>query len=209
MRNLTLVGRACMLLLALGAVPAAALCLDGDADGDTICDVADNCLADPNPDQSDVDGDLVGDPCDPVDGDMLQPRVSLKVLTLGMRGQAKGYIQTVPPLASFTVTTEVSVHMRDGGTVDLPASWVASDCLSIRGTTKCVTTDRGARLIVKPVASVPGLFRFRARSKQSISATSLPSPGIVELTLDDFTYQGVAPLCTVKARALNCRYAPS
>lgn len=41
-----------------------------DSDGDTRPDVTDNCPADPNTDQADLDGDDVGDVCDPdVDGD--------------------------------------------------------------------------------------------------------------------------------------------
>ena len=39
-------------------------------DGDGICGDVDNCPADANPDQSDMDGDGVGDVCDSdVDGD--------------------------------------------------------------------------------------------------------------------------------------------
>ena len=40
-----------------------------DADGDGHPDVADNCPATPNPVQTDADGDLAGDPCDPDDDD--------------------------------------------------------------------------------------------------------------------------------------------
>lgn len=36
-----------------------------DTDGDTVMDTIDNCPNDPNTDQSDVDGDLLGDVCDP------------------------------------------------------------------------------------------------------------------------------------------------
>src|SRR5207237_1364879 len=39
-----------------------------DADGDGVCDAADNCPADPNPDQADADGDGSGDACDPCTG---------------------------------------------------------------------------------------------------------------------------------------------
>ncbi len=40
----------------------------GDSEADGICDLDDNCPSDVNPGQSDVDGDGIGDVCDPVDG---------------------------------------------------------------------------------------------------------------------------------------------
>nr|NIM02451.1 hypothetical protein [Acidobacteriota bacterium]NIM64306.1 hypothetical protein [Acidobacteriota bacterium]NIO60938.1 hypothetical protein [Acidobacteriota bacterium]NIQ87407.1 hypothetical protein [Acidobacteriota bacterium]NIT12592.1 hypothetical protein [Acidobacteriota bacterium] len=36
-----------------------------DADADGVCDAGDNCLAASNPDQSDADGDNIGDACEP------------------------------------------------------------------------------------------------------------------------------------------------
>jgi len=41
-----------------------------DSDGDGVLDGTDNCVGRPNPDQSNIDGDIKGDVCDPdIDGD--------------------------------------------------------------------------------------------------------------------------------------------
>ena len=45
-------------------------CADGDTDGDGVPDSADNCPTVANPGQSDVDGDGLGDACDPGDFDL-------------------------------------------------------------------------------------------------------------------------------------------
>lgn len=197
-----------VLLVAGATAPASALCLDGDADLDGVCDGVDNCPADPNPDQSDVDEDGAGDPCDPVDGVMLQPKVSLKGLVLSLRGQAKAYVQTTPPLAEIDTSAGLFARIRDGGTTSLDAAWSAAECGTLRGATKCATADGTARLVLKPIPSVAGLFRLRLRIKLGSEASSFPHPATVELTLGDLTYQGVATLCTVKARSLSCRYPP-
>ncbi|WP_082343422.1 cell-cell cohesion MYXO-CTERM protein MtsC [Vulgatibacter incomptus] len=56
-------------LAACRANPSGAGC-DDDEDGDGIPDALDNCPGTYNPDQSDIDGDGVGDACDPdMDGD--------------------------------------------------------------------------------------------------------------------------------------------
>ena len=45
-------------------------CASGDSDADGVCDLLDNCDADVNPDQSNLDGDPYGDVCDPdIDND--------------------------------------------------------------------------------------------------------------------------------------------
>ena len=51
------------LLLCGSAV--AAVCPNGDADGDGVCDAVDNCPNVANPNQANTDGDTLGDACDP------------------------------------------------------------------------------------------------------------------------------------------------
>jgi hypothetical protein len=202
--------RAMMPLLVLslvGATPARAVCVGVDTDGDMVCDDVDNCPADPNPDQSDVDVDAIGDVCDPVDGVMLEPKVSLRVVTLAVRGQAKAFVQTTPPATAFEVTTSVAATIHDAVN-SLSVVWAASECLMVRGSTRCRTADRSALLVMKPVRSVAGLFRLRVRTKQSVTATSFPDPGTVELTLGDVTYRGVATLCSIQAHGITCRWDP-
>jgi subtilisin family serine protease len=55
---------------ALAAIGAPCLGQQGDADGDSVCQAVDNCPALANPTQANLDGDALGDACDPdQDGD--------------------------------------------------------------------------------------------------------------------------------------------
>ena len=107
---------ACLLLAAVllvaGGGAAEAVCVDVDTDGDGVCDIIDNCPLDANADQSDVDADLAGDVCDPVDGVITQPKVALRTQTLAIRGQAKGLVLTTPPVSFFAVLTSVGIAMH-------------------------------------------------------------------------------------------------
>src|SRR3954454_12642000 len=66
------------LLIFVAGIPATAVAMPepvtaaapGDADNDGIPDATDNCPSTPNASQADLDGDHIGNPCDPDrDGD--------------------------------------------------------------------------------------------------------------------------------------------
>jgi hypothetical protein len=193
-----------LLALVVAAVgPARAQCVDADLDA--VCDAADNCPADPNPDQADADGDLAGDVCDAVDGAVDDPRVTLRLAANSFRGQGRGYLRVEPATAVFEVPSGVSIALRDGGTTLLQVAWAASECSTIRGASRCTSADRAARLVVKPVRNAPGLFRARVRTRQFAVATSFPGPGTFALTRDAVTWEGTATECSVKANGLSCR----
>lgn len=61
--------------------------LERDRDGDGIPNHADNCVADPNPDQRDTNGDGIGNLCDPdLDGDGLVASSSGRIYPVEDRG---------------------------------------------------------------------------------------------------------------------------
>jgi hypothetical protein len=203
----TCLGFALVLLLGRAA-PLRADCIGIDTDGDGICDVNDNCPADANADQIDTDADSIGDVCDPVDGEIVQPKVSMRLATAALRGQAQGYIQTTPAVTQIDLSAGLSVSLRNGGSLTMTAAWAAADCLSIRGAARCTTVDRASRLVLKPTTKIPGLYRLHVRLKQLLDVTSFPGPATVDLTMGDVTYEGVATLCSVQAQALTCRFPP-
>jgi hypothetical protein len=83
-------------------------CVDADFDG--VCDLYDNCINTPNPDQADVDQDDIGDACDPIRDVMvdIKPGSDLNPLNVQSRGKL--------PMAILGSAT-FDVNMVDPSTV--------------------------------------------------------------------------------------------
>ena len=93
---------------------AGACVLDTDLDG--IKDSADNCPIAPNPSQSDIDGDLMGDACDPdIDGDDIPNEIDLE------QKCADPEVYTGAGCGNWTTTNSYDDEAW-GDTISLPSS---------------------------------------------------------------------------------------
>ena len=95
-----------------------------DRDYDGVPNLEDNCPDDPNPDQEDLDGDLIGDVCDPCNG---------LVYVLGnVNGDASGddyipIIDVADVLAFSDLLNETGLQSNDCQQVDLLEDGIIND----------------------------------------------------------------------------------
>lgn len=134
------------------AIGAVAVTVEPDVDGDGIVDASDNCPADANPNQTDTDGDSIGNVCDPVqltltsiageDGWVLESGENTNVggsinhrkdIQLGderKKKQYKGILSfDLAALPTNTLVTDTTLQLKrpsDGITGDISAFGAAS-----------------------------------------------------------------------------------
>jgi len=193
----------------------------GDTDGDTICDADDNCPADPNTGQEDIDGDDVGNVCDPDDGPMNVTSVDLKRSNnvarpnggVGLKGDA-----IMDPSLNFLATPKITFTVTDGKaptSFSLAQSWtVASEC-KIKGTrVVCSTADKRFKASFKPFPKTPDVYRFSARFRKLATATDLVFEGPVTVVLTfgppppaagQYDQTAVISDCRATSSGLKCR----
>src|SRR4029453_8927739 len=87
------------LVILLAGLPAFAC--PADSDGDGTCDGLDNCPAAANANQSDIDGDLIGDACDDADAVLDLTSIQIKNATNAAADngavKVKGRFDVAPP----------------------------------------------------------------------------------------------------------------
>ena len=157
-------------LALLGPRPHAAWACPQDSDGDGVCDAQDNCPGVSNPDQSDLDGDGLGDACDPADTDLNVTKLRLKHGAVQAPGDASGYdmkgdFLTTPPADVVGAASGLSLHVVDSLQTDVTYSWPSNACAtSPAGKIICISADRAAKITVVKLKA-PQVYRFVLRVK--------------------------------------------
>jgi len=104
----------------------------GDMDGDKVCNHDDNCPSVANASQTDLDGDGIGNICDPVDatidlGEATVQRSSNPVQPNG-RIALKGSFTMGPTEGPFSDAAGISIRVQDGLGLDYTATWGPGSC---------------------------------------------------------------------------------
>jgi Periplasmic copper-binding protein (NosD) len=194
----------------------AGVCTDGgggDTDGDNTCDASDNCPADFNPGQEDLDGDGLGDVCDPDDGPLNVTLVTLRRAKTGKQNgsvKVKGDYITVALGDAFTAADGITMTVEDSLGFVTTYTWPTAECVTkSSGRVKCKSLDRRFLGTFKPFKKTPGVFRYVVRFKKLATAPDLVFAGPVTARLA----YGPAPIdrvgdisdCRATSSGLKCR----
>src|SRR5262249_19772887 len=142
-----------------------------DTDGDGVIDCQDNCPTVPNPDQADLDGDGLGDRCDPQDCDLEAPGC-LNVTKLVMKASSATKPSGLASIRGDFITPAPDVFDPSGGLkvrvkehLETDYEMTALTCISMSdGRTRCdeqaTSTSPKIKIRVVPLPKSPGTWRF-------------------------------------------------
>ncbi len=180
------------------------VCLDPDGDG--VCSSTDNCPTVANADQSDVDGDSIGDVCDPVDGALAVSQLRLRADTSTSRDNGSITLDANLGSPGFPVTAPQGVGLRveDSFSVRADVAWAASDCATATsGAISCRLANPPSRVRIRPVS--PGIYRVTARLRRLGIHPPFAAPVTVILRYGvGVDRYGSFGTCTVTSSGLRC-----
>jgi hypothetical protein len=160
-----------------------------DGDGDTVCDTDDNCPANSNTSQSDLDDDSLGDVCDPDDGPLNPTKIQLRLNNAPLPRdnsvlKAKGDFVTIAVGDVFKASAPITLELGDGKPVPTTrtVTWLPAHCKPTATGFKCLSPDRTAKASFKTSARAPGVWKFKASLKKTNLTGSLLPPAFATLT---------------------------
>jgi hypothetical protein len=186
----------------------------GDADTDNVCDASDNCPADANPGQEDLDGDSDGDVCDTDDGPLNPIKINFRLDTAGPTFdnslvRVKGDFVTLDPSDVFDASAPLTLVVSDGksppGTPTVRShTFPTSSCLTQTRKISCVDGEYRISFLTSPAR--PGVWKFRARFKKQTLSGPLQGPATAVLTYGPSTDRiGSVADCKVKFSGMSCK----
>lgn len=192
----------------------------GDFDGDGVCAVDDDCPADYDPQQRDLDGDGPGDVCDARDGALNVTQVRIRrSTTIGSGGSngaivVKGDFLTAPDapaLDVFGADEGVALSIVDALSLDVstaPAAFAPGDCAVKRnGMIRCQSADKRSVARFTPLRTAPSLWRFFVRLLRVEAVPPFEGPVDVALTYGEGVDRtGRVGACQRSASGMRCTH---
>lgn len=181
----------------------------GDQDADGVCDALDNCPANVNRDQNDLDGDGRGDVCDPEDAVLAVIRVSMRPDGRATRDTGEvvvvGSLLTSPPRYPLPPAS-FQMEVRDGRGLHEAYSWNERQCTVSARRMTCRSDDRSFVVTFRRAHGARARYFFRTRFGGLAAAPPLEAPVMVAIhdaaSVDRI---GGIPFCRpVRGGALKC-----
>ena len=179
-----------------------------DSDGDGRENAWDNCPDASNADQIDIDGDGLGDVCDPEDAAIeLDRATAWRTRSKLGRIVLEGKIPSGAHVAdAFSAGAGLSIRVMDGLSLDQTLIFEAADCEAHgRGRLRCRRPDRTAVVHLLPIVGAPGEYRFKAKLRKL--DIQRPQLGPIQVTIrhGDVDRIGANANCRSYNAKLVCR----
>jgi len=188
-----------------------------DSDGDGVIDCLDNCPSVPNADQSDIDGDGLGDMCDANDCDVAHP-YCLNVTKLVMKGatgtspSGRASIRgdfVVLPNDQFDASAGLTVRVKERLETDYQMT--ATTCLTSGKGIKCdvvgTSTSPKLKVRLKNLPKSPVTYRFAIKFNKRSEPAPFEEPVTVTLTEVARGIDRIGQIsdCSAQRTGIRCR----